>query len=251
MARTHFNGPVASANGFEGDIIGDIVGDVTGNVVGNVTGDLTGNVDADTASIGTIAVSIAGAVSDATNNIALTTTAAGKKVTINSRTESTDTANSLIGVQIKPGRGISAATDVIGAEISPRLNDAIALTGTGSMIGLHTDVYLKGTTGDIAGDVRGQQIELVDDTGSSRTVAGDMTHLRIRSNMSCTVTGDYSVIKVEDEEGTKAFDAFAQIAATNNVLVAEAVTGGAAAVSLKIMVGTTVYFLPLYAATAP
>lgn len=39
MARTTFNGPVKSDNGFEGDITGNI----TGNVTGNVTGTLIGN----------------------------------------------------------------------------------------------------------------------------------------------------------------------------------------------------------------
>lgn len=32
MAKTSFNGPVASANGFEGSIIGDVVGTLVGNV---------------------------------------------------------------------------------------------------------------------------------------------------------------------------------------------------------------------------
>jgi hypothetical protein len=44
MARTTFTGPVASTNGFEGDISGNITGNVTGNLTGNVTGDVTGNV---------------------------------------------------------------------------------------------------------------------------------------------------------------------------------------------------------------
>ena len=38
MATTHFNGPVASANGFEGTVTGNIVGNVTGNLTGNVSG---------------------------------------------------------------------------------------------------------------------------------------------------------------------------------------------------------------------
>ena len=41
MARTTFSGPVASDNGFEGN--------VTGAVTGNVTGNVTGGVDATTA----------------------------------------------------------------------------------------------------------------------------------------------------------------------------------------------------------
>lgn len=44
MARTTFSGPVASDNGF----IGNITGNITGNVTGNVTGTLTGNVVATT-----------------------------------------------------------------------------------------------------------------------------------------------------------------------------------------------------------
>lgn len=44
MARTHFSGPVASANGFEGSFTGNIAGNVTGNVTGNLTGNVLGNV---------------------------------------------------------------------------------------------------------------------------------------------------------------------------------------------------------------
>ena len=32
MATTHFNGPVASENGFEGAVVGPVTGDVTGSV---------------------------------------------------------------------------------------------------------------------------------------------------------------------------------------------------------------------------
>jgi hypothetical protein len=38
MATTHFNGPVASANGFEGNTTGNVVGDVTGVVTGSLVG---------------------------------------------------------------------------------------------------------------------------------------------------------------------------------------------------------------------
>ena len=67
MARTTFSGPVASTNGF----VGDITGNITGNVTGNVTGDLTGRV------IGTVATrSGAGAVPITAATVRLTTTAA-------------------------------------------------------------------------------------------------------------------------------------------------------------------------------
>ena len=37
MARTSFNGPVASANGFEGNLTGNVTGNVAGTVSGAVT----------------------------------------------------------------------------------------------------------------------------------------------------------------------------------------------------------------------
>lgn len=175
---------------------------------------------------------------------------AGKTVRIGSITN-TGTANSFIGFQSKPGQGASMANDVIGGEISPRINDTFALTGTGSIIGLHVDCYLKGTTGNIAGDVRGLQCELVDDGGSSRTVSGYVTHLRIRSNLSCTVTGKYTAIRVENEEGTKALDALIQFTAGSGALVESSGTvGGTQDKAIKIIIDSTTYYIPLHTAVS-
>lgn len=124
---------------------------------------------------------------------------AGKTVRLNSKTN-TGTANSLIGFQSKPAQGASMANNVIGCEISPRVNDTFALTGSGSLIGAHVDAYLKGTTGDIAGDVRGAQIELVTDDAGTRTISGDVVGLRFRGAFSGTVTGAITAIKIEKME---------------------------------------------------
>ena len=123
---------------------------------------------------------------------------AGKTLRFNSITN-IGTANDFIGFQAKPRQGAATAKNVIGCEISSQISDTFALTGSGSLIGAHVDVYVRGTTGAIAGDVRGMQIELTDDTGSSRAVSGYVTHLRFRSNLSCSVTGKYSVMRVENE----------------------------------------------------
>jgi hypothetical protein len=140
-----------------------------------------------------------GGISLQLNSSASSTDNAGRTVRLNSITN-TGTANSMIGFQSKPAQGASMANNVIGGEISPRVNDTFALTGSGSLIGLHVDAYLKGTTGNIAGDVRGQQIELVTDDAATRTVAGDLVGLRFRSAWSGTVTGNMVPIKVEQSE---------------------------------------------------
>ena len=112
-------------------------------------------------------------------------------IKLNSRTDSTSTTGDFIGAQIKPGVGITKTTGgVTGVEISPRVNNGFELT-TGSIIGAHIDAYLKGTTGDIGGDVRGAQIELVTDDAGARTITGDVTGLRFRSAFSAAaITGN-------------------------------------------------------------
>jgi hypothetical protein len=125
---------------------------------------------------------------------------AGKTVKIGSITN-TGTANSLIGFQSKPAQGASTAQNVIGCEISPRVNDTFALTSTGTLIGAHVDAYLKGTTGDIGGDVRGLQIELVTDDAGARDITGNVSGIRIRMAFSAgTVTGNIAAIRIEKPE---------------------------------------------------
>lgn len=135
----------------------------------------------------------------AINSGTTATDMAGKTVRINSITN-IGTANSLIGFQSKPRQGASMANNVIGCEVSAQISDTFALTGSGSIIGGHVDTYLRGTTGNIAGDVRGMQIELVTDDAGTRTISGDVVGLRFRAAFSGTITGDMVAIKVEKAE---------------------------------------------------
>ena len=139
------------------------------------------------------------AKTSATNAKLLLEGVGSSEVRINSRT-TTQTSGNFIGFQSKPGQGAASTGNVIGCEISPRVNDTFALTGSGSVIGAHMDAYLKGTTGNIAGDVRGAQIELVTDDAGTRTVTGDVIGLRFRAAFSGTITGDMVVIRIEKAE---------------------------------------------------
>ena len=150
----------------------------------------------DVAGLNTVASSAAHL---ALNSGTTATDVAGKTVRLNSITN-TGTANTMIGFQSKPAQGAATAQNVIGGEISPRVNDTFALTGGGTLIGLHVDAYLKGTTGDVAGDVRGMQIELVTDDAGTRTITGDVVGLRMRAAFSGTISGDMVAIKIEKAE---------------------------------------------------
>lgn len=177
----------------------------------------------------------------------LSSSGGGKTIRLNSRTESVDTANSIIGFQSKPRRGVSAATNVIGCEVSAQISDAIALTGSGSLIAGHFDVYLRGDAGTIAGDVRALQLELVDDDSAGRTVSGNVSFIRCRTNLSCAVTGKATVLRVENEEGAKALDGLVQFTTGSGAIVESAATvGGTQDQAIKVLVGTTTYYVPLY-----
>lgn len=131
-------------------------------------------------------------------NLALNTTTDTTSVRLNSRNYTQATGSS-IGFQSKPAQTVTSTGSVIGGEISPRVNSAVAIA---NVIGLHVDSYLKGTAaGTVSGDVRGMQIELVTDDAGTRTISGDVTGLRMRSAFSATgITGNFTAFKIEKPE---------------------------------------------------
>src|SRR3990167_3800583 len=188
------------------------------------------------------------------DNLALKAQAAGKKVLINSFT-STDTANSIMGFQSKPGAGASTAQNVMGCEISPRINDTFALTGSGSIIGAHIDTYLKGTTGNIAGSVRCLQLEAVTDDAGTRTVTGDVAMVRMRTAWSGSITGHFVPFLIEKNEvqtGSQNYDAVLKLTSTlagvwNDAPGTEPSTADG---YIKVLVNGNARYIQLYS-TAP
>ena len=179
---------------------------------------------------------------------------AGRTVRLNSITN-TGTANSLIGFQSKPGQGASTAQNVIGMEIPPRVNDTFALTSSGTLIGAHIDAYLKGTTGNVGGDVRGVQIELVTDDAGTRTITGDVVGLRFRAAFSGTITGDMVVIRVEKAEAqtnSKQWEYVLELTGDNALIWRDDYTTepADAAGAIKVLVNGADRWIQLYS-TAP
>lgn len=180
---------------------------------------------------------------------------AGKTVRVNSITN-TGTANDLIGFQSKPAQGAATAKNVIGCEISPRVNDTFALTGSGSLIGAHVDAYLKGTTGDVAGNVRGLQVELVTDDAGTRTITGHVAAIRIRSAFSATgITGNFVPFRVEKAEAqtnSQNYDALFDLTGTspgvwNDDPATELnLPGGTVKGYIKVLVNSQARYIALY-----
>src|SRR3990167_2897978 len=80
--------------------------------------------------------------------------------------DSTRTSKSGIGMKVRAAQTTTNTSDIIGGEISARVNDDIDVANT---TGLHVDTYLRGTTAKtISGDVRALEVELVtDDAGNN------------------------------------------------------------------------------------
>ena len=153
-------------------------------------------------------------------NLDLETVSDGKPVRLNSRNY-TATTGDIVGFQSKPAQTVSKTDNgVIGAEISPRLNSGVALAGaSGFIIGLHVDVYLKGTAaGTVASDVRALNLELVTDDAGTRTISGNVNAIRIRSAFSATtITGTFVPIRIEKAEaqtGSQQYDAVLDLPST-------------------------------------
>jgi len=126
-----------------------------------------------------------------------------KVIKLNSRNYIATTGD-YIGVQVKPAATVTKTADGLkGLEVSPRVNDAVAMAGaSGTVIGIHSDVYLKGTSaGTIAGDIRALNLEVVTDDAGTRTISGNVNAIRIRAAFSATtISGAMIPIRIEKAE---------------------------------------------------
>ena len=187
------------------------------------------------------------------SHLVLSTADDDKQVRINSR-NFTQATGSSIGFQVKPAQTVTTTGSVIGGEISPRYNNAVA---GGSLIGLHVDAFLKGTSaGTLSGDVRGMQVELVTDDAGTRTIDGYVTGLRMRSAFSATtITGNFTAFRIEKPEAqtnSQTYDALMDLTSTiplvwNNTPGTEPTTADG---YIKVIVNGTDRFIQLFS-TAP
>jgi len=143
-------------------------------------------------------------------NLYIVTQTDNKPVRINSKTASDVSlaSQSLIGLQCKPRSGVTRTADVYGAEFEPGLNDTFGGT---SLIGVASRPVLKGTSGNLSGDVRAYEAAIGSDVNSSRVVSGTMSALWATNNCSATVTGGIYVIHALAAGDSKNWSGFAKL----------------------------------------
>lgn len=159
----------------------------------------------------------------------------------------TNATGTSIGFQSKIAQN-AAGDSVTGAEISPRLNSGVAITGT--IIGLHVDAYLKGTAvGTVGGDVRGLNVELVTEDAGTRTVTGNVSMIRLRSAFSATtITGKFVAMRIEKPEtqtNSKTFDAVFELPSTLAGVWSDTETSTTGAGFIKVLVNGNARYITL------
>lgn len=182
---------------------------------------------------------------DTTSNLKLNTLVDSKPVLINSRNY-TQTSGDSIGLQSKPSQTVTGTASVYGAQFSPRMQDAI---GGGSLVGIQSAPVLKGTSGNLSGDVRAFEasIDLNNASGNTRTVTGVVSALYayLQSGSNMTYTGGISVIHVAAED-TKKWTHFLNTAAGVGFVNTTASLGSQIG-QILVNIGGTTRAIPYYA----
>lgn len=158
----------------------------------------------------------------------------GTPVRINSRSY-TQTTGSSIGMQSKPSQTVTTTGDVIGAEFSPRYQDGIA---GGGLVAVKADPILKGTTGNLSGNVVAFEANIDFGLSGTRTITGAVaafrTFLAVPSGF--TYTGKKSVILIANPNIAQ-WDYVFDIESSNTTLVEE----GTNVTTVTLRFGSTDY----------
>lgn len=79
------------------------------------------------------------------------------------------TSGDFNAVSIKPNLSVTGTATLKGLEVSPRFADAV---GGNTLIGVCTDLILKGDSGTLSGAMRCYQAQMTDENSAGRTVTG-------------------------------------------------------------------------------
>lgn len=173
-------------------------------------------------------------------NLGIQTDYDNKTVTINTRNY-TQTSGDSIALQSKANQSVTTTGTLWGGQIQPRLASGV---GAANLIGLNVEPILKGGTGTISSDVQGIQTNFSDDGTAGRTISGDVAGIRAYVQLVATVSGDITVLKVE-ESGSNKWEYLAKL--PNDASIASTTgTTATQAGYIKVKIGSTDKYIPLY-----
>jgi len=121
-----------------------------------------------------------------------------KQIRLNVR-DFANTSGDSIGFMTRPRANASGTQSVYGCQIAPGVNDTIGLN---SIIGALVDIYLKGSSGILSGDLRAFQGQITDENVAGRTISGISSILDAWQQLAAhTFTGGVYVVNVRAAGG--------------------------------------------------
>ena len=177
-------------------------------------------------------------------HFALETLEDTKRIRLNSR-DYAATSGDIMGFDSRPRANASGTQTIIGGYIAPGANDGVAL---GNIIGILSDPYLKGDSGNISGDIRAFQGQITDENLAGRTIGGVACMFDAWQQLAAhTFTGGVYVLNVRAAGGATPWSGLMKLIddGGNIADLATGVTGNPTGV-VKIKVGSTVGYIPMY-----
>lgn len=139
-------------------------------------------------------------------HLALETLEDDKQVRLNNR-DYAQTSGDSIGFQSRPRASGSGTQSVYGCQIAPGFNNA---KSGNSLVGVQADCILKGTSGNLSGDIRAFQGQITDENAAGRTIAGISSILDAWQQLAAhTFTGGVYVLNVRAPGGATPWSGFA------------------------------------------
>lgn len=154
------------------------------------------------------------------------------------------TSGDINAVQIKPNISVGGTTGITGLEVSPRFADKIA---GNNCIAIKADPYLKGTTGDLTGQVCAVQANMdLGDPTSERTITGDIAAFESFLDLPSGVThsGIVSFLRVRTVNAAK-WEGLLNIDDLNTGVTRTSAYSGGTAQYLVVYIGAVPYTIAM------
>lgn len=185
-------------------------------------------------------------------DLTIVTNTDSKTIKLNAKDYTQATGDS-IAFQTVPNQTVTTTGEVFGGQIKPRIANTISAA---TCNGLGVDSELKGTGATtVTGDLRIFNTYL-GAAAAAHVIGGDAVGWRARQEISTNPTGDITLMKVLNNEGSQGWDAFVKFVSSGDGAIAlgshsmttsSDKTGNAKSGTIKVKANDTLYHIQLYA----
>jgi len=173
-------------------------------------------------------------------HFALETLEDDKQVRLNCRNFA-QTSGDSIGFQTRPRASVSGTQTVYGGQSGPGYLDGIA---GNSLVGHLFDCILKGSSGNLSGDIRALQGQITDENVGGRTIGGVSSILDAWHQLAAhTFTGGVYVINVRAPGGATPWSGFAKLPDDGAIASDGEDKSGGTLGWIKVMIGSKTGYL--------